>query len=400
MAATRVAERVYWVGADDHTTDLFEGLWPVQPAGVSYNAYVVEDEQPALIDPVGAAKAQVFLDNMSEVLSPADLRYIVLNHMEQDHTGSLNTLRAINPDATIICTERAVPMLESFYGITENVKAVADGEELSLGDTTLRFVATPFVHWPETMMTYDVGRRILFSCDAFGTFGTLDGSIFADESRRLDFYEKEGLRYYANVVAKFSKMAAKAIQKLDGVPIDVIAPSHGPVWREDPGRIVDWYTKWAGYAAGPAEPIVCLAYASMYGFTERMARAVAAGVVEAGVPLEMFDAGRTHPSFILASVWKSGGILLGAPTYEGDMFPPMRHLLDLIAAKGATGRKAGLFGSYGWAGGAGRRASEKLERLQWHAHGVVQFEGCPTAEDLARGRELGRAVAAAVATGG
>lgn len=396
MGAMQIKPQVHWVGVNDHTTDLFEGLWPLQPAGVSYNAYLVNDEEPALIDPVRVSKSQMFLEHVAEVVDPADLSYLILHHMEQDHTSSLNILRRINPDCTIVCTEKATEMLESFYGITENVTVVEDGDTLELGETTLHFFSTPFVHWPETMMTYDPGRQVLFSGDAFGTFGTVDGTVFAEDSGHLDFYEEEGLRYFADVVAKFSKMVLRAIDKLEDVPVDVIAPAHGPIWRETPEQIVEWYVKWSGYAAGPAEPRVSLVYGSMYGFTERMAQAVAEGVAEAGVPFDLFDAGRVHPGFILPSIWRSSGVLIGAPTYEGEVFPPLRQLLRLVVTKSPKNRTAGFFGSHGWAGGAGREVREILEPLDWQFAEPVDFAGKPTQADLDEGRALGRAIAESV----
>ncbi len=396
MGAVQIEPQVHWVGVNDHTTDLFEGLWPLQPAGVSYNAYLVDDAEPALIDPVRVSKSQMFLEHVAEVVDPAELSYLILHHMEQDHTSSLNILRRVNPDCTIVCTEKATEMLESFYGITENVTVVEDGDTLELGETTLQFFSTPFVHWPETMMTYDPGRRVLFSGDAFGTFGTVDGTVFAEDSGRVDFYEEEGLRYFADVVAKFSKMVLRAIDKLADVPVDVIAPAHGPIWRERPEQIVEWYVKWSGYAAGPAEPRVSLVYGSMYGFTERMAQAVAEGVAAAGVPFDLFDAGRVHPGFILPSIWRSSGVLIGAPTYEGEVFPPLRQLLQLVVTKSPKSRTAGFFGSHGWAGGAGREVQEILEPLEWQFTEPVGFAGKPTQADLDQGRALGRAIADSV----
>ncbi len=396
MSAVQIMPDVHWVGANDHSTDLFEGLWPLQPAGVSYNAYLVDDDESAIIDPVRVSKSQMFLENVADVVDPAEITYLILHHMEQDHTSSLNILRRLNPACRIVCTQKAVEMLESFYGITENVTVVDEGDTLCLGQTTLRFFSTPFVHWPETMMTYEPDRRILFSGDAFGTFGTVDGTVFAEDSGRIAYYEEEGLRYFANVVAKFSKMVLRAIERLGEVPVDLIAPAHGPVWREEASRIIEWYTKWSHYASGPGEPRVSIVYGSMYGFTERMAQAVSEGVAGAGVPFELVDAGRVHPSFVLPSIWRSAGVLIGAPTYEGELFPPLAQVLRLVVTKGARNRTGGFFGSHGWAGGAGREVKQLLEPLDWQLADAIEFEGKPTRADLDRGRALGRQIAQAV----
>ncbi len=389
MPAIEIRPGIYWIGVNDRTTDLFEGLWPITQEGVSYNSYLVDGDKKALIDLAKGFKTDEFLSQVAEVVDPARLDYIVINHMEPDHTGILGVLRRLAPQATILLTEKARDMLAAFYQVTDNVRVVTDGETLSLGSHTLQFFSTPFVHWPETMMTYETSQQVLFACDGFGGYGALRGAIFDDECTDLAFYERESLRYYVNIVAVFSRPVLRAIEKLAGLPIQVIAPSHGLIWRRNPGRIVELYRQWAGYAAGPAEVGVTLLYGSMYGHTEKMMNAVAQGVSGAGVPVEIFDVARTHVSYVLPALWVNRGVLVGAPTYEGGLFPAMVQTLDMAARKHVYNRKAAYFGSYGWGGGARREFEHLCESLKWQVVDALDFRGGPTRADLDKGKEFG-----------
>jgi flavorubredoxin len=281
-------------------------------------------------------------------------------------------------------------MLETFFSISENVQVVNDGDTLSLGQKTLKFFSTPFLHWPETMMTYETTQRILFPCDAFGGYGAIRGAIFDDECKHFDFYEKEALRYYVNIVANFSARVLNTIEKLSDLPIETIAPSHGLIWRKNPARIVHLYKKWAEYAKGKAEPEVTFIYGSMYGNTEVMMNAVAQGISRAGVSLEIFDAARTHVSYILPSLWLKRGVMIGAPTYEVSLFPPVREVLNMAAQKQIKNKKAAYFGSYGWSGGAKRNLEKIIEPLKWDLADSFEFVGCPTDEEIKKGEEFGR----------
>ena len=389
MLPIEIKPDVYWIGVNDRTTDLFEGLWPITQEGVSYNAYLINDEKTAIIDLAKAFKTDEFFDQIDQVVDIPQLDYIVINHMEPDHSGVLRTLRRIAPQATILGTEKTRAMLESFYGITEPVEVVQDGDTLSLGQHTLKFVYTPFVHWPETMMTYEITEQLLFSCDAFGSYGALRGGIFDDECTDLEFYTREALRYYVNIVSVFSKPVLKAIAKLSDVPVSIIAPSHGLVWRKNPQLIVDLYRAWAEYATGPTEVGITMLYGSMYGNTEKMMNAVAQGVSQEGVPLTIFDVAHTHVSYILPYLWKRQGVIVGAPTYEGSLFPLMAQVLDMAAQKRVRNKKVARFGSYGWSGGAQRHFERLIQPLKWELADSFEFVGCPSDEDLRRGEEFG-----------
>jgi len=389
MPPIEIKPDVYWIGVNDRTTDLFEGMWPITQEGVSYNTYLIHDEKRAIVDLTKAFKTDEFLDQIHGIIDLSQLDYVIINHMEPDHSGVLRTLRRVAPQVTILCSEKTVPMLKSFYGITEGVQVVQDGATLSLGRHTLRFVYTPFVHWPETMMTYEVSERILFSCDAFGSYGALRGAIFDDECIDLDFYKREALRYYVNIVAVFSKPVLQAIAKLADVPVSVIAPSHGLIWRQDPQHVVNLYKQWAEYATGPTEVGITLLYGSMYGNTEAMMNAVARGVSREGVPLSVFDVTRTHASYILPALWTQRGVMVGAPTYEGSLFPPMAQVLDMAAHKRIRNKQVARFGSYGWGGGAQRDFERIIEPLKWELVESFEFIGGPTEEDLEHGEEFG-----------
>ena len=393
MPAVEIKPDVYWIGVNDRTTDLFEGLWPITEEGVSYNAYLINDEKKAIVDLSKALKTDEFFDRIAEIVAVSEIDYVVINHMEPDHTGVLRTLRKIAPGATILGSAKTKKMLESFYGITEKVRVVEDGEALSLGRRTLQFFSTPFVHWPETMMTYETSHRILFSCDAFGSYGALRGAIFDDECKDLGFYQKEALRYYVNIVAKFSKPVLKAIGKLADVPVEIIAPSHGLIWRKNPRLIVDLYKKWAEYASSETEAGITLIYGSMYGNTETMMNAVAQGISRVGVPLEIFDAARTHVSYILPSLWTKAGVMVGAPTYEGTLFPPMAQVLEMATLKRVLNKKVAMFGSYGWSGGALKHLKKIIEPVRWEMVDSLEFVGKPTDEDLKKGEEFGASFA-------
>ncbi|MBN1780689.1 FprA family A-type flavoprotein [bacterium] len=389
MPAIEIRPDIYWIGVNDRTTDLFEGLWPISKEGVSYNAYLINDAKTAIIDLAKAFKTDEFFNQIHSITDISNLDYVVVNHLEPDHSGVLCMLRKLAPKTTILCSEKAVEMLKNFYGIQENVRIVRDGESVSLGRHELQFFMTPFVHWPETMMTYEKKDGILFSCDGFGGYGAFVGNIFDDTCKNPDFYERESLRYYVNIVSKFSGPVLKAIDKLTGLPIQVIAPSHGLIWRKDPGHIIRLYQTWAGYAGGDCKPGVTLVYGSMYGNTEKMMNAVAQGISKTGLDVEIFDAARTHVSYILPSLWLRNSVMIGAPTYEGNLFPPVANVLEKALIKRIPSKKTAYFGSYGWNGGAFRNLKQYIESLKWEMTDQLTFCGDPDDPTLKQGELFG-----------
>ena len=389
MPTFEISPGISWIGINDRTTDLFEGLWPISQEGVSYNSYLVNDDLRVIIDLAKSLKGDEYLSQIDEITSVHKIDYIVINHMEPDHSGLLRTFRRLSPDVKILGSAKTKQMLEGFYNISRNVEVVNDGDTLKLGKHTLRFYSTPFLHWPETIMTYEEKTKTLFSCDAFGGYGALHGTIFDDECTRPEFYIQQSLRYYANIVGNYSARVLSAIDKLKDVPIKVIAPSHGLIWRKDPQKIVGLYQKWAGYEKGEGEPGVTLMYGSMYGNTEALMNAVAQGIARAGLPVEIFDVARIHSSYILASLWEKKGVMVGAPTYEVALFPPMAQALDMAGRKHIRNKKAGYFGSFGWSKGALREMKKIVEPLGWEILNTYEFNGQATPKDIHEAEEFG-----------
>jgi anaerobic nitric oxide reductase flavorubredoxin len=404
MKAHRISDRIYALHADVRTEDLFEGIWPI-PDGVSLNSYLVKGDKVALIDLVrdwGGAPAALEAGLSQAGVKLADVDYLVLNHLEPDHTGWLAEYRRINPKVKIIATAKGVQLVKGFYKVEEGLEAVKDGDQLDLGaGVVLKFFETPNVHWPETMMTYEPASGTLFSCDGFGSFGMLGDRVFDDEFSPEEHrrFESESLRYYANIVASFGAFVLKAIGKVSGLDLRVVAPSHGMVWRADPKRIVDRYAKYASYLEGGRDKEVCVVWGSMYGNTEAGLAAVLRGLEDEGVPFAMHRVPNEDVSYILADAYRSEGILIAMPTYEYKMFPPTAYALDIFARKHVKKRTALRIGSWGWVGGAKKEYEEAIAPLGWNSLESLEWTGVPDDEVLAalreRGRELARAVKAA-----
>ncbi len=385
-----VADGIHWVGANDRTTDLFEGIWPI-PRGISYNSYLIVDEQVALIDTVKHGSFGQLFEKVCGILGEGRrIDYLVVNHLEPDHSGSIRLVLEAYPQITIVGNRKTAEFLQHLYGITTNVRVVEEGDTLSLGGRTLAFHMTPMVHWPETMMTYETRDHILFSGDAFGGFGTLDGGIFDDEVD-VDYFEGEILRYFSNIVGKYCVPVQNAIQKLANVKVAVMAPTHGPVWRTNPKWIVERYDRWSRHEG---EEGVVIAYASMYGNAERMMEAVARGVAEMDVSrIRTHNVSRIHVSYLIRDAWRFKGLILGSPTYDTKLFPLMDAFIRLLDHKALTNRVLGLFGTYGWSGGGVSTLTEFAKKGSWDlVEPVVEARFHATDEDLARCEELGRNV--------
>jgi flavorubredoxin len=391
--AREIKDGIYWVGVNDRRNDLFESYWPI-PDGISYNSYLVKDEKTALIDGVKEGFTEDFLNKTESLTELENVDYVIINHMEPDHTGVLPNLRRINPEITFVGTEKTRNLLESFYGITEGIKVVETDDSLDLGSKELEFVETPFIHWPETMMTYDREDGILFSGDGFGTYGALSGGIFDDELN-LEKYSDEAIRYLSNIVGAYSATLQAALGKLKDLNINVVAPTHGPVWRDDPQRIIDLYDK---FSSGGADPGITIVHGSMYGFTEKVTEEVARGVRSTGLgDLKVLDSSRIHPSYLVSEAWKRRGLIIGSPTYESRAFPPISNFLNLVKKKKLKDRVAGIYGSYGWGGGSAQEIEDTAETLNWNlVSSPVEFNGDPSEDQLENGFALGRETAESI----
>ncbi|MDC7221440.1 MAG: FprA family A-type flavoprotein [Spirochaetales bacterium] len=389
MNITKMSGPVYRMGVNIHEEGyLFEGLWPI-PDGVSINSYLVQGDKTAVIDLTQETAGLVeSLSRQIEMTGTAleDLDYVIVNHMEPDHSGMLKDFVSKNKKARFICSEKAVPLLQQFCSVPEDrIDSVKDGDTLDLGQgQVLTFFMVPNVHWPETMVTWLDSEKTLFACDAFGSYGKVEDEIFDDQlsDERAAFYEKEALRYYANIVASFSMFVDKAIAKLAGLDIKIIAPSHGIVWRKNPAKIIEHYQRYASYAKGPAEKEVCLVWASMYGNTEKAVSPLIRGLKEEGVEVNLFRVPQDDLGHILAAAWKSAGLIFAMPTYEYKMFPPMATVVDDLMIKKVKNKKVLRVGSFGWVGGAEKDFRTRTEKAGWDIMDSVEFQGCPTEEDL------------------
>ncbi|MFO8020068.1 MAG: FprA family A-type flavoprotein [Promethearchaeia archaeon] len=401
MSAIKLKDGVYWVGANVQTEDLFEGIWPI-PHGVALNSYVVKGEKTAVVELVrewGGA-ALTFIRNLESIpVKIEDIDYVILDHLEPDHTGFTYMVNSLSPGLQFVTTKKGAELLREFYGIEDNVIVVGTDDELNLGNgKKLHFTEIPNVHWPETMVTYEEESKTLFSGDAFGAFGVHRGTIFDDKTSDASksYWESEMLRYYANIVSMFSPQVDKAIEKLEDVDIDIVAPAHGLVWRGKPEVVIKKYKRYASYNQDYAEPQVCVVWGSMYGNTEVMLNAILRGVSSQNVPVTVYRVPNDDVSFILSDVYKSAGLIIGTPTYEYDMFPPMKYLMDLLKKKHIWYKKALFFGSFGWSGGAERVFNEMTERMKWDLYDPLPFKGYPNAEELEKGEELAAQLAADV----
>jgi len=382
-----ITDGIFWIGVDDRETALFEALWPL-PEGVSYNAYMIKDEKIALIDTVKRGFLDNYMDKVSAICDCRDVDYLIINHMEPDHSGSIRQLLTLHPELKIVGNKKTAEFLAGYYGVTENVIEVADKEEISLGRHKLRFYHTPMVHWPETMMSFEETSGTIFSGDAFGGFGALDGGIFDDEVD-VSLFEYEILRYFSNIVGKFSPMVQKALTKVKDLEIKIIAPSHGPVWREKPDYIFNAYDRWSRHVTEPGAVVV---YGSMYTNTQKMAEAVARGLALTGVKqVKVYNSAVTHISDIIADIWRYKGLALGSCTYDVQLFPPMAHLVSTLKSKQMKERSLGIFGSYGWSGGAVKALREFAESSGWElVEPVVESQCAPKEDALKLCRDLGK----------
>ncbi|MEY1638222.1 FprA family A-type flavoprotein [Tenuifilum osseticum] len=388
-----VVGKVHWIGVNDRRKRLFENIWPLD-RGVSYNSYLIADDKTALIDTIEDRAAGNYIERIKALLNGRTLDYLIINHMEPDHSGEIKEIFEQFKGVKLVGNAKTFKMVEAYWGINENLIQVDDGDTLDLGFHKLKFVMTPWVHWPETMMTFDQTEQILFSGDAFGSFGALDGGIFDDEIN-FDFFEDEMRRYYSNIVGKYSNMVQKAFAKLKDVPVKVIAPTHGPVWRSNPNKVIELYDRWSRYEA---EEGVVIIFASMYGNTEAIADYIGRKVAENGIKnIRIHDVSRTHISHLINEIWKYRGLVLGSCAYNSEMFPLMEQLTRELTHMGIKNKKLALFGSYSWNGGGVKNLLKFAEeaKLELVAE-PAEIYGKPNAEKLLQFDLLAQKIAESV----
>lgn len=386
-----IKNKVYYVGVNDRNKALFEGLWPL-PNGVSYNSYLIDDEQVALIDTVEVDFFTQFIENIQEVIGSRSIDYLVINHMEPDHSGSIALIRKYYPNIKIVGNKKTFGMMQGFYGIDDGIVEVRNGDSIELGHHTLNFVLTPMVHWPETMVTLDTTDNILFAGDAFGCFGALNGGII-DEEINCDTFWLEMVRYYSNIVGKYGVPVQNALKKLADVKLDYICATHGPVWHQYIDKVIALYDRMSRYET---EEGIVICYGTMYGNTERMAEQIARAASQAGIKnIVMYNVSKTHHSYIIRDVFRYKALIVGAPTYNAGLYHEMDVLLNELANKDIKNHYIGWFGSHCWASKAVAEI-QKLndERLKFEAVGTpVDMKQALTAETKEQCAALGKAMA-------
>lgn len=345
----QINDDVTYVGASDRKLALFEAVYPLIN-GVSYNSYLVNDEKTVLLDTVDRSVSGVFFENIAHVLDGRKLDYVIVNHMEPDHAATLGELVLRYPEVKIVTNAKVVAMIKQFFDFDVDARAqvVAEGDTFSTGKHTFTFAMAPMVHWPEVMVTFDTTDGILYSADAFGTFGALAGNVFADE---VDFENKwldEARRYYTNIVGKYGPQVQMALKKALALDIKMICPLHGPIWRENIAWFVDKYNKWSTYT--PEDNTVLIAYASIYGGTENAANILASELAKKGIKnITMIDVSVTHPSYIISEAFRCSHIVFAAPTYNAGIFTPMETLLLDLAAHNLQNRTVAFIENGSWA---------------------------------------------------
>ena len=359
-----VKEDLIWVGGSDRRLALFENVFPI-PRGVSYNAYLVLDEKTVLMDTVDASIGSLFFENLEHALHGRTLDYVVVNHMEPDHAATLAELVLRHPEVTVVCNAKTIVMIRQFFNFEIDTRAliVKEGDTLCTGRHTFTFVMAPMVHWPEAMVTYDVTDKVLFSADAFGTFGALNGGLFADEYDFETEWLPDARRYFTNIVGKYGTQVQALLKKASGIEIETICPLHGPVWRKNIGWFIDKYQKWSTYT--PEDNAVMIAYGSVYGNTQNAAEILAARLSDKGVRnIAMYDVSVTHPSVIVSEAFRCSHLVFASTTYNAGIFVNMETALHDIVAHNLQNRTVALIENGTWAPTSGNLMRDLLSKCK------------------------------------
>lgn len=394
MNVHKISDKVFYVGVNDRSSYKFENLWPL-PEGVSYNSYLVAGtEKIALIDGVEEAFVRLLFSKVSNDLEGKKIDYLVVNHMEPDHSGGIPTLLQLFPEMKIIGNKVTISMLNGFYGISaDNCIEIKDNDTLSLGDITLKFFMTPLVHWPETMMTFIEEEGILFSGDGFGCFGALNGGVI-DFEMDTDWYFPEMYRYYSNIVGKYGKPVQMALKKLQGLDIKYICSTHGPVWYERKDEVLDLYNRMSQYEG---EDGVTIVYGSMYGNTQEMAEAIATRLCERGIKtIKIHNVSKSEMSYIIADAFRYKGLIVGSPTYNAHIFPGIGEFMTSMEVRQIANKVIATFGSFTWASAACNWMNECLGRLKMTPVASMDMKQSPSEADYEAAAEIADKVADAL----
>ena len=360
----RINDDLFWVGGTDRRLALFENAYPI-PRGVSYNAYLLLDEKTVLFDTVDRAITEQFFENIDALLKGRALDYVVVNHMEPDHCATLGEIVLRYPGVQVVCNPKTIPIIKQFYNFDIDSRAIVvkENDTLCTGRHTFTFLMAPMVHWPEVMVTYDTTDKTLFSADAFGTFGAMNGNLFADEVNFERDWLDDARRYYTNIVGKYGPSVQTLLKKASGLDIRTLCPLHGPVWREDISWYVDKYLTWSSYE--PEERAVMIAYGSIYGNTENAANILACKLAERGIRnIAMYDASSTHPSTIISEAFRCSHLVFASATYNGGIFSSMEHVLMDLKAHNLQNRTVALMENGSWGVLSGKQMKEIIGSMK------------------------------------
>ena len=360
----KIKDDLFWVGGTDRRLTLFENAFPI-PRGVSYNAYVLKDEKTVLFDTVDNAIGDQLFENLEAVLEGRTLDYVIVNHMEPDHASTLSEVVRRYPEVKIVCNAKTVAIIKQFFDFDIDSRAVIvkENDAFCTGKHTYTFVMAPMVHWPEVMVTYDMTDKILFSADAFGTFGAMNGNIFADEVNFERDWLDDARRYYTNIVGKFGASVQTLLKKSAGLDIQMICPLHGPVWRENISWYVDKYLTWSSYA--PEERAVMIAYGSIYGNTENAANILACRLADRGVRnIAVYDVSSTHPSVLVSEAFRCSHLVFASVTYNGGIFTNMERVLGDLKAHALQNRTVALMENGSWGLIAAKQMKEIISTMK------------------------------------
>ncbi|MFR9649729.1 MAG: FprA family A-type flavoprotein [Rikenellaceae bacterium] len=380
LFSQKLSDGIYMLRANDRRTQLFENHIPL-PSGVAYNCYIINDEKTALFDTIHSSFGDELLDTIKQVIGDKSLDYLVIHHLEPDHSGEIKSVIAQYPSVEIYGNKKTFEILKSYLGEVANLVEIKDGDTLELGEHSLQFVLTPWIHWPETMMTFETKTSTLFSADAFGSFGAVDGALMDEQLTSIKDIEDEMLRYYSNIVGKYSMMVSKALTKLSAMDIKRICPVHGVVWSKYITELLSLYQKWSAQSVDGG---VVIAFASMYGFNESMADYIAISLANRGVKgVKVFDVSKSDPSYILTEVWRSRVVLLGSCAYNGGVFTSMETLCNILSHCAVKGKSWGIFGTGSWNGGGVKGLVAIAEGNKWECVSEpVEIIGKPNIEKL------------------
>lgn len=394
MNIREITKGVHYVGVNDRTTERFESLWPL-PYGVSYNSYIVKgSEKTALIDTVEIGSIRDLFHSIMSQIGSGKIDYLVINHMEPDHSGGINAVLSAYPDAKLVGNKQTIAMVKGYYHIEDDrFLEITDGSRLDLGDKTLRFILTPMVHWPETMMTYIEEDGILFSGDAFGTFGALNGGVVDDEME-TGWYKDEMYRYYSNIVGKYGRFVQKALDKASGFEIKYICSTHGPIWHSKIKEVVDIYDRLSKYES---EPGVTIIYGSMYGNTAEVAEEIARQLASRGVKtIKVHNAAKSELSYMISDAFRYEGLIVGSPTYSMHIFPPVEQFMIAMETREIKNKVLATFGSFTWASAAHKQLGEYASKSKLDVVAKMEMKHAPGCETFKQAADLAEKVVEAM----